>query len=185
MTGFITNYIQNTAMGMLSSGITAAGNVAGNAVGGVGTMIQSSGQAVGNGTNLSCSFSLSASKLTKPVNRHRRQYQKLGRLHQQLRRPRSRSNSTKPWHSNSSEKAKSPPSTSKRSRCCCETKGSPVNSAKSPSCSCIKAKDIGCKHAILRRSRKETRSLCCIQAESRGQRQSHPLCKWLDQTLHT
>lgn len=49
MTGFITNYIQNTAMGMLSSGITAAGNVAGNAVGGVGTMIQSSGQAVGTG----------------------------------------------------------------------------------------------------------------------------------------
>jgi hypothetical protein len=51
MTGFITNYIQNTAMGMLSSGITAAGNVAGNAVGGVGTMIQSSGQAVGTGTS--------------------------------------------------------------------------------------------------------------------------------------
>jgi hypothetical protein len=49
MTGFITNYIQNTAMGMLSSGITAAGNVAGNAVGGVGTMIQNSGQAVGTG----------------------------------------------------------------------------------------------------------------------------------------
>lgn len=37
-------------MGMLSSGITAAGNVAGNAVGGVGTMIQNSGQAVGTGT---------------------------------------------------------------------------------------------------------------------------------------
>ncbi|KAG9620770.1 hypothetical protein KCU64_g21620, partial [Aureobasidium melanogenum] len=36
-------------MGMLSSGITAAGNVAGNAVGGVGTVIQNSGQAVGSG----------------------------------------------------------------------------------------------------------------------------------------
>jgi hypothetical protein len=60
MTGFITNYIQNTAMGMLSSGITAAGNVAGNAVGGVGTMIQSSGQAVGTGKcshhSQSCTF---------------------------------------------------------------------------------------------------------------------------------
>lgn len=53
MTSFITNYIQNTAMGMLSSGITAAGNVAGNAVGGVGTMIQNSGQAVGTGTSSS------------------------------------------------------------------------------------------------------------------------------------
>ncbi|KAG9620736.1 hypothetical protein KCU64_g21635, partial [Aureobasidium melanogenum] len=49
MASFITNYIQNTAMGMLSSGITAAGNVAGNAVGGVGTVIQNSGQAVGTG----------------------------------------------------------------------------------------------------------------------------------------
>ncbi|KAH0366870.1 hypothetical protein KCU65_g4977, partial [Aureobasidium melanogenum] len=49
MASFITNYIQNTAMGMLSSGITAAGNVAGNAVGGVGTVIQNSGQAVGSG----------------------------------------------------------------------------------------------------------------------------------------
>jgi len=29
MTGFITNYIQNKAMGVLATGITAAGNVAG------------------------------------------------------------------------------------------------------------------------------------------------------------
>lgn len=45
---FITNYIQNTAMGMLSTGITAAGGIAGNAVGGVGTMIENAGRSAGD-----------------------------------------------------------------------------------------------------------------------------------------
>jgi len=46
---FITNYIQNTAMGLLSTGITAAGGVAGNAVGGIGTVIENGGRSAGDG----------------------------------------------------------------------------------------------------------------------------------------
>ncbi|KAF1356617.1 hypothetical protein BDV97DRAFT_394516 [Delphinella strobiligena] len=49
MTSFITNYIQNTATNLLATGITAAGNVAGNAVGGVGQLIENSGRSVGDG----------------------------------------------------------------------------------------------------------------------------------------
>lgn len=48
MAGFITNYIQNTAASLLTTGITAAGTVAGNAVGGVGTLVESAGRAAGN-----------------------------------------------------------------------------------------------------------------------------------------
>lgn len=49
MAGFITNYIQNTAASMLTTGITAAGNMAGNAVGGVGGLIEHGGRSVGDG----------------------------------------------------------------------------------------------------------------------------------------
>lgn len=49
MAGFITNYIQNTAASMLTTGITVAGNMAGNAVGGVGTLIENGGRSVGDG----------------------------------------------------------------------------------------------------------------------------------------
>ncbi|CAD0030260.1 unnamed protein product, partial [Aureobasidium pullulans] len=153
MTGFITNYIQNTAMGMLSSGITAAGNVAGNAVGGVGTMIQSSGQAVGNGIEGSIknwgdyinSYGDRAVAATAP----------------------------NPGTATAVKKPK-PSQHQQKEQVLFQNKRLSRQQRKSPSRSCIKAKDIGCKHAILRRSRKETRSLYCIQAESRGQRQSHP-----------
>ncbi|KAL1311019.1 hypothetical protein AAFC00_001237 [Neodothiora populina] len=49
MTGFITNYIQSTATNLLATGISAAGTVAGNAVGGVGSLIENSGRNVGDG----------------------------------------------------------------------------------------------------------------------------------------
>jgi len=45
---FITNYIQNTAMSYLTTGLTAAGGMAGNAVGGVGTMIEQGGRSIGD-----------------------------------------------------------------------------------------------------------------------------------------
>lgn len=53
MTGFITNYIQNkaisTATGLLEKGVTAAGTLAGNAVGGIGSVIENGGRSVGEG----------------------------------------------------------------------------------------------------------------------------------------
>lgn len=51
MVSFITDYVQNTAAGYLKTGITAAGTMAGNAVGGVGGLIESSGRAVGEGSS--------------------------------------------------------------------------------------------------------------------------------------
>lgn len=56
MAGFITNYIQNTAMGMLSTGITAAGNIAGNAVGGIGGVIENGGRTVGGSMRIPFPF---------------------------------------------------------------------------------------------------------------------------------
>lgn len=46
---FITDYIQTTATGLLATGITAAGGMAGNAVGGVGALIEGGGRSIGNG----------------------------------------------------------------------------------------------------------------------------------------
>lgn len=59
---FITNYIEDKAMGYLATGLTAVGGMAGNAVGGVGSLIESSGRAVGNGEVL---FSVLSAYLTK------------------------------------------------------------------------------------------------------------------------
>lgn len=49
MVSYVTDYIQNTAAGYLKTGITAAGTMAGNAVGGVGGLIENSGRNIGNG----------------------------------------------------------------------------------------------------------------------------------------
>lgn len=49
MASFITNYIESTATNLLSAGITAGATLAGNAVGGVGTLIENAGKAAGNG----------------------------------------------------------------------------------------------------------------------------------------
>lgn len=53
MVSLITDYIQDTAAGYLKAGVAAVGSLAGNAVGGVGGLIESSGQALGNGMGLS------------------------------------------------------------------------------------------------------------------------------------
>ena len=50
MVSFVTDYIQNTAASYLKTGITAAGTMAGNAVGGVGGLIENGGNAVASGT---------------------------------------------------------------------------------------------------------------------------------------
>ncbi|WPH00298.1 Hypothetical protein R9X50_00312300 [Acrodontium crateriforme] len=47
---FIVNYVKDTAAGYLKTGLEAGGNMAGNAVGGVGTMIENSGRGLGEGT---------------------------------------------------------------------------------------------------------------------------------------
>ncbi|KAK0263987.1 hypothetical protein LTS09_002338 [Friedmanniomyces endolithicus] len=51
---FIANWaidkVQTTAAGYLKTGLQAGGNMAGNAVGGVGTLIESSGRSLGEGT---------------------------------------------------------------------------------------------------------------------------------------
>lgn len=49
MVSYITDYIQNTATSYLRTGIEAAGSMAGNAVGGVGSLVESSGRNVGEG----------------------------------------------------------------------------------------------------------------------------------------
>jgi len=46
---FIVDYAANAASGLLATGITYAGTVAGNAVGGVGGMIEAGGRAAGDG----------------------------------------------------------------------------------------------------------------------------------------
>lgn len=50
MVSYVKNYIQDTAMGYLATGITAAGTMAGNAVGGVGGLIENGGRSIGQGT---------------------------------------------------------------------------------------------------------------------------------------
>lgn len=49
MVSLVTDYVQNTAAHYLKIGLEAAGTVAGNAVGGVGGLIEDSGKAVANG----------------------------------------------------------------------------------------------------------------------------------------
>ncbi|KAK1078921.1 hypothetical protein LTR33_006827 [Friedmanniomyces endolithicus] len=53
---FIANWaidkVQTTAAGYLKTGLQAGGNMAGNAVGGVGTLIESSGRSLGEGKSL-------------------------------------------------------------------------------------------------------------------------------------
>lgn len=56
MVSYVTDYIQNTAAGYLKTGITAAGTMAGNAVGGVGGLIENSGRSVANGAQGLSSF---------------------------------------------------------------------------------------------------------------------------------
>lgn len=47
---FIANYVQNTAATYLAAGVTAAGSMAGNAVGGVGSLIENGGRSFGEGS---------------------------------------------------------------------------------------------------------------------------------------
>ena len=49
MTGIVTNIIQNSLSGFVTGAVTTVGGYAGAAVNGVGNLIESSGQAVGNG----------------------------------------------------------------------------------------------------------------------------------------
>lgn len=49
---FIVTYVKDTAAGYLKTGLEAGGNMAGNAVGGVGTMIENSGRGFGEGSKL-------------------------------------------------------------------------------------------------------------------------------------
>ncbi|QIW96078.1 hypothetical protein AMS68_001596 [Peltaster fructicola] len=49
MVSLVTDYIQDTAAKYLGLGITAVGTLAGNAVGGVGGLIENSGRTLGNG----------------------------------------------------------------------------------------------------------------------------------------
>lgn len=51
MVSYVKNYIQDQAMGYLHTGITAAGTMAGNAVGGVGSLIENGGRSIGEGTS--------------------------------------------------------------------------------------------------------------------------------------
>lgn len=46
---YISGYIEEKAAGYLTTGINAVGSLAGNAVGGIGDLIESNGQAVGSG----------------------------------------------------------------------------------------------------------------------------------------
>ena len=49
---FITNWIEDKASGYLKTGIQAGGTLAGNAVGGVGGLVESAGKTAGQGMNL-------------------------------------------------------------------------------------------------------------------------------------
>jgi len=49
MAGFVTGIIQNSLSGFVSGAITTAGGYAGDAVGGIGNLIEGAGSAVGNG----------------------------------------------------------------------------------------------------------------------------------------
>lgn len=55
---FIANWaidkVQTTAAGYLTTGIKAGGNLAGNAVGGVGTLIENGGRSFGEGSKFIC-----------------------------------------------------------------------------------------------------------------------------------
>lgn len=46
---FILNWAQDKAAGLLATGLQAGGTMAGNAVGGVGALIENSGRAMGEG----------------------------------------------------------------------------------------------------------------------------------------
>ena len=46
---FITNWIEDKATGYLRTGIQAGGTLAGNAVGGVGGLVESAGRSAGQG----------------------------------------------------------------------------------------------------------------------------------------
>ena len=56
---FIANWavdkVKTTASGYLATGLKAGGTMAGNAVGGVGTLIENGGRSVGEGSKFSCS----------------------------------------------------------------------------------------------------------------------------------
>lgn len=58
---FVTGWLEEKATGYLKTGIQAGGTLAGNAVGGVGGLIENSGRAVGEGSK----FWLFASQTTK------------------------------------------------------------------------------------------------------------------------
>lgn len=60
---FITNYLQNTAATYLSAGVTAVGSMAGNAVGGVGSLVESGGRSIGEGSEHSYFHTLTGAQL--------------------------------------------------------------------------------------------------------------------------
>lgn len=48
---YVTNWVTDKVAGYAKTGIQAGGTLAGNAVGGVGTLLENSGRAVGSSTN--------------------------------------------------------------------------------------------------------------------------------------
>ena len=52
MAQIISNIIQNSLSGMVAGAVTTAGNYAGDAVSGVGNMIEAKGHSIGNGKNV-------------------------------------------------------------------------------------------------------------------------------------
>lgn len=51
MEEIVSNIIQNSVSGMVAGAVTTVGGYAGEAVGGVGTMIESAGRQVGQGNS--------------------------------------------------------------------------------------------------------------------------------------
>jgi hypothetical protein len=51
MQGIVSNIIQNSVNGMVAGAVTTIGGYAGDAVGGVGNMIESAGHQVGQGNS--------------------------------------------------------------------------------------------------------------------------------------
>jgi hypothetical protein len=62
MVSYVTDYVKNMAAGYIATGVTAAGTLAGNAVGGVGSLVENTGRSVGSGA--SSPFSPSATPYT-------------------------------------------------------------------------------------------------------------------------
>lgn len=80
---YVSNWVTDKVAGYAKTGIQAGGSLAGNAVGGVGTLVENSGRSVGQSAN---GVSFDANSLTDPVSdfRYRRSNRRRRKLHQQL-----------------------------------------------------------------------------------------------------